>query len=158
MEPEHPRVCGENLAVTSPPGFRDGTSPRMRGKRPRILNKHFRNRNIPAYAGKTPVKVIGAGRGSEHPRVCGENSDSSPATNQPCGTSPRMRGKQTILRLVLRTVRNIPAYAGKTTPDSKLGGYVSEHPRVCGENQSRCLKLLGPCGTSPRMRGKLVRR
>ena len=50
---EHPRVCGENSDIASVKHLQEGTSPRMRGKRPEISpNRHSRG-NIPAYAGKT---------------------------------------------------------------------------------------------------------
>ena len=50
---EHPRVCGENSAAAARSGDPGGTSPRMRGK---LLGGNYelaRERNIPAYAGKT---------------------------------------------------------------------------------------------------------
>ena len=54
-----------------------------------------------------------------------------------------------------RTLRNIPAYAGKTLqlqPDQVI---LEEHPRVCGENCFIIIAIIFACGTSPRMRGKL---
>ena len=51
---EHPRVCGENPGKDTITWTMEGTSPRMRGKRRlRRRRRHF-ERNIPAYAGKTP--------------------------------------------------------------------------------------------------------
>ena len=49
----HPRVCGENLVlrVHAAPGR--GSSPRVRGKRPRVLRGSHTLRLIPARAGKT---------------------------------------------------------------------------------------------------------
>ena len=91
---EHPRVCGENGCFTTTGDEQHGTSPRMRGKRVEFDLDHLTRRNIPAYAGKTPVKVAAACLQAEHPRVCGENR----ALYDP--------------KAVAR--RNIPAYAGKT--------------------------------------------
>ena len=53
-------------------------------------------------------------------------------------------------------LRNIPAYAGKTTGNIRNAYLGGEHPRVCGENNAglRMAELLA--GTSPRMRGKLA--
>ena len=50
---EHPRVCGENTGGALDYLHGLGTSPRMRGKPPLTLCLGTRNRNIPAYAGKT---------------------------------------------------------------------------------------------------------
>ena len=45
-----------------------------------------------------------------------------------------MRGK--LIPEIARTVatRNIPAYAGKTSPIRAHAEHIAEHPRVCGEN------------------------
>ena len=111
---EHPRVCGENAGEPCWNAASAGTSPRMRGKHPHRNPLGLRQRNIPAYAGKTenPQQCyLGA---QEHPRVCGENGLDYNPTSQIPGTSPRMRGKRLNKQAVTQIVRNIPAYAGKT--------------------------------------------
>ena len=65
-----------------------------------------------------------------------------------------MRGKPQGLRGSLRLLRNIPAYAGKTTSSRLLSSSCQEHPRVCGENISISVPEASWPGTSPRMRGK----
>ena len=86
-----------------------------------------------------------------------------------------MRGKRLHGLECPAGVRNIPAYAGKTTNRSSVGGGVrrnipayagktdrkrnrvqaaGEHPRVCGENRPLRGCWGGGEGTSPRMRGK----
>ena len=50
---EHPRVCGENLALELFQVLDGGTSPRMRGKPVLCSVGAVSTRNIPAYAGKT---------------------------------------------------------------------------------------------------------
>ena len=172
---EHPRVCGENVSPTPLAQFEWGTSPRMRGKRLRPALFAIENGNIPAYAGKTepvrlrnqvdsehprvcgetrPCSIMGS-NWSEHPRVCGENLHAGDKRQVRGGTSPRMRGKPELTRRMTRTLRNIPAYAGKTLqlqPDQVI---LEEHPRVCGENCFIIIAIIFACGTSPRMRGKL---
>ena len=110
-----------------------GTSPRMRGKPFVTVDGVPRNRNIPAYAGKT-------GTPTHTKRLLH-------------GTSPRMRGKQ--IRVVADSVDcgNIPAYAGKTDCPPKPVIERLEHPRVCGENHRTSFRYHA-IGTSPRMRGK----
>ena len=73
-------------------------------------------RNIPAYAGKTVKRGRGPKGPWEHPRVCGENDYIRHKTHLGAGTSPRMRGKLEVKVENSQDDRNIPAYAGKTTP------------------------------------------
>ena len=58
-EEEHPRVCGENSPGQWIKKTMSGTSPRMRGKRIESEKRFSRDRNIPAYAGKTKKQVDG---------------------------------------------------------------------------------------------------
>ena len=50
------------------------------------------------------------------------------------GSSPRMRGKQRILRARVVSVGLIPAHAGKTKKRYALAVDHRAHPRACGEN------------------------
>ena len=131
---EHPRVCGENRYRHVEPCFTLGTSPRMRGKRRSYLRGLPLRRNIPAYAGKTFLVATGLSMVAEHPRVCGENKYPRPPFQSLLGTSPRMRGKPVLKDQGGNGLRNIPAYAGKTTWEAKSKPEAEEHPRVCGEN------------------------
>ena len=92
-----------------------GTSPRMRGKHPLPGVPGGSKRNIPAYAGKTAGVDEVAEGSAEHPRVCGENAGVVGGGTRKKGTSPRMRGKRRYVAAQQLLVRNIPAYAGKTS-------------------------------------------
>ena len=131
---EHPRVCGENLIIESHKLSPSGTSPRMRGKP--LLDD---------YSRVTPV---------EHPRVCGENFIQAFLKSDISGPSPRQRGKRKPQRISSSVDRNIPAYAGKTSPKPAANSPDTEHPRVCGENFIAKISFISLAGTSPRMRGK----
>ena len=128
----------------------------MRGKLGVRDDDLWRRRNIPAYAGKTQRRRCDRLCPSEHPRVCGENSNSPASMVISIGTSPRMRGKQGESQILTHFLRNIPAYAGKTPPPPNPRRCWSEHPRVCGENLGGLGDLVRGGGTSPRMRGKQV--
>ena len=173
---EHPRACGENVAVNFRSPASTGTSPRMRGKLVELTMPPLVFRNIPAHVGKTLLLGQETARAAEHPRVCGENDTGfplPPPSEHPrvCGendsfddsgadtggTSPRMRGKRTTT-LVRRVTRgNIPAHAGKTGFAAESDGVWAEHPRACGENGWGFRGHRISRGTSPRMRGKLPR-
>ena len=69
----HPRACGENRLDSDARGYRQGSSPRMRGKprlhRPTLICARL----IPAHAGKTHGRIEGVDVDGAHPRACGEN-------------------------------------------------------------------------------------
>ena len=132
--PAHPRVCGENVRPRRWPRIRVGSSPRVRGKPRRARARLVRSGLIPACAGKTASRARRALDSPAHPRVCGENLETSESADETTGSSPRMRGKHR--RRNRRTVWHglIPAYAGKTRTRRTVTGGPGAHPRVCGEN------------------------
>ena len=69
---------------------------------------------IPAYAGNTGVIDLTGQRFEDHPRVCGEHSHELEHVVALQGSSPRMRGTQTIEPVHERVRGIIPAYAGNT--------------------------------------------
>ena len=136
----HPRVGGENMTAQSPPSWKPGSSPRGRGKRPRDQPDNRTGGLIPAWAGKTGLAetraAIGGGSsprgrgkpkpaerkiesGLAHPRVGGENRDRSDTTRPGPGSSPRGRGKLAPRASDRPPRRLIPAWAGKTQPESR---------------------------------------
>ena len=86
--------------------------------------------------------------------MCGENRDIRCTRRTTNGSSPRVRGKRLRIYRCLRSNGLIPACAGKTECSDPGGWRVRAHPRVCGENRHRNLRLLLPEGSSPRVRGK----
>ena len=92
-----------------------GSSPRVRGKR---YVRPFALQNIgliPACAGKTAGASGSREAGPAHPRVCGENLLARRTAAQSSGSSPRVRGKPTVLDRPLEEIGLIPACAGKTS-------------------------------------------
>ena len=111
---KHPRIRGETRAGGFLSTRRTETSPHTRGKLARFIAHACPLRNIPAYAGKTYVFGFVNVRAEKHPRIRGENTHrASPAVMTP-ETSPHTRGKPYFDKLLERSDRNIPAYAGKT--------------------------------------------
>ena len=70
---DHPRVCGEHLAVSRVHCERGGSSPRMRGAPSTLAFTPLPFRIIPAYAGSTRSTRGQLPRFGDHPRVCGEH-------------------------------------------------------------------------------------
>jgi len=86
--------------------------------------------------------------------VRGENAESEIVVLACIGTSPRARGKQINVGLVVNPVGNIPACAGKTAFLTTGVQWGQEHPRVRGENEVKTHGTYDSKGTSPRARGK----
>ena len=134
-----------------------GSSPRMRGTPQPATERGCSHRIIPAYAGNTPPCRPGRPESPDHPRVCGEHLTLPPPASLYCGSSPRMRGTRDGEGGRLAAVRIIPAYAGNTHQSHGNGGMSPDHPRVCGEHLSIHIVYNVIIGSSPRMRGTLVR-
>ena len=130
----------------------------MRGK---LLEGHERLhhvRIIPAHAGQTRRWHSDADSQSDHPRACGANSQSIVSLSRPLGSSPRMRGKPNPGCHDARGFRIIPAHAGQTSSPDLNWASTTDHPRACGANFRRSPIARSTAGSSPRMRGKRVRR
>ena len=153
---DHPRVCGEKAAAAAPAHNQSGSPPRMRGKEG-VPSGHTLSFGItPAYAGKRSQRRAGIKRQRDHPRVCGEKTQSRPAFDNISGSPPRMRGKGDVVRRFEIAAGITPAYAGKRAAPSGSSMASWDHPRVCGEKRTT-ESLLSNCGGSPpRMRGKAV--
>ena len=114
-----------------------GSSPRMRGTLVAVLFSFVQLGIIPAYAGNT--SHILRWRGAI------------------MGSSPRMRGTRLKGSYHMPTFGIIPAYAGNTCPKLAASMLHRDHPRVCGEHTASTQVLRRSLGSSPRMRGTLLR-
>ena len=110
---DHPRSCGEKASHHRILRFPLGSSPLMRGKEAGRQEEEKAVRIIPAHAGKrtrSAERILCMG---DHPRSCGEKgSNSSPGLSLP-GSSPLMRGKDTLYFFCKSPDGIIPAHAGK---------------------------------------------
>ncbi len=156
--PDHPRACGANWNNLVHGNYRNGSSPRMRGK---LIERRERDhilRIIPAHAGQTAGTPARGRARPDHPRACGANSRFFCSCAAACGSSPRMRGKHGPSCRVRQGNRIIPAHAGQTASNSPTSNCATDHPRACGANQNQRVRSLVCSGSSPRMRGKRARR
>ena len=93
----------------------------------------------------------------KHPRIRGENSAGSFLVKKAMETSPHTRGEPYFDKLLERSDRNIPAYAGRTKDRSRNLRRREKHPRIRGENPSSFDQLNDKLETSPHTRGELGR-
>ena len=117
----HPRVCGENSAHGDGWGGGGGSSPRVRGKRRGIRAQQTFQGLIPACAGKTVCDKKIRSRDGAHPRVCGENGLFIGFWGCFGGSSPRVRGKLSVSTAPNVHSGLIPACAGKTCHNPRIG-------------------------------------
>ena len=126
----------------------------MRGKAGPNSAYNMASGITPAYAGKSLRKTPPPARQRDHPRVCGEKSQSTSASRRALGSPPRMRGK-VCMATGLRVSDGItPAYAGKRPGHIPHREREQDHPRVCGEKIQHPKYTTDKGGSPPRMRGK----
>ena len=154
----HPRVGGENRTLRPILIAATGSSPRGRGKPPDEIGRGVVHGLIPAWAGKTRRSRAPPSTRRAHPRVGGENPTPRSPEAGDRGSSPRGRGKRFATFRTPEVSGLIPAWAGKTRPGDRAVRQPRAHPRVGGENSVIVYSVPGSIGSSPRGRGKQLRR
>ncbi len=130
----------------------------MRGKLGGGEERRAWPRIIPAHAGQTHAACRSSVGSPDHPRACGANCANESALSAVVGSSPRMRGKPMIQRVHVDFPRIIPAHAGQTAMILETYALRSDHPRACGANGVWGTFNIRGHGSSPRMRGKPIRK
>ena len=151
---DHPRRCGENRSGTVRTKTTRGSPPQVRGKPCCAFVTASRSRITPAGAGKTRYSCRMCSRSRDHPRRCGENKETMTEDAENAGSPPQVRGKLQLNAQYRLGRRITPAGAGKTAnvAASALGTW--DHPRRCGENNTRRSPCNRQMGSPPQVRGK----
>ncbi len=150
---DHPRACGEHARELRANRLARGSSPRLRGTRRSGARSRRPRRIIPAPAGNTASYAARSTLLADHPRACGEHPGAVASAIRSTGSSPRLRGTREEGEIVDVPGRIIPAPAGNTAADCRVGGWYPDHPRACGEHGLGPLTNHPPFGSSPRLRG-----
>ena len=152
---DHPRRCGENRLFFDFAQIHKGSPPQVRGKLHPRFPDICKGRITPAGAGKTLSDVDRDGNKKDHPRRCGENTESMEEIAVSLGSPPQVRGKRILNNACGMDDRITPAGAGKTKHFVFLLGVWEDHPRRCGENGvARAFQPVRK-GSPPQVRGKL---
>ena len=152
---DHPRVCGEKDLCISTSHLLKGSPPRVRGKEVRRAKHNGFGGITPACAGKRFSLSRRTAPDRDHPRVCGEKIIIVLTVRCILGSPPRVRGKVVMYRLVLHGFGITPACAGKSPFEAYSSRPFWDHPRVCGEKETRFLTTRFGAGSPPRVRGKV---
>ncbi len=112
---EHPRIGGEDAGSSGASSAPGGTPPHRRGGLAEDRLVVVADRNTPASAGRTPPARMSTERGSEHPRIGGEDLGRAASPWTKGGTSPHRRGGRLEDMLHGDLLRNTPASAGRTS-------------------------------------------
>ena len=153
---DHPRTCGEKVALAPSWVPFVGSPPHMRGKA-RVDGRRLHSRGItPAHAGKSAALLWLFLSLGDHPRTCGEKLPASPGAPLPAGSPPHMRGKAPVTSSMAAERGITPAHAGKRYAVRSAFVLPWDHPRTCGEKASIRGSVFPLAGSPPHMRGKVL--
>ena len=151
---DHPRLCGEKLSIHTLEKKRSGSPPPMRGKAVCYGFGDDAERITPAYAGKSEFPPAFTNVSRDHPRLCGEKLARPDRDTQKEGSPPPMRGKVQETADFTHVYRITPAYAGKRVIRSGFHKLFQDHPRLCGEKDTRITGGMKDEGITPAYAGK----
>ena len=151
---DHPRMCGEKLALALLLLSSTGSPPHVRGKVCLFLEPAVDVGITPACAGKSTLERAIAHNARDHPRMCGEKFHILQALLCAPGSPPHVRGKGPAMSPGHITCGITPACAGKSSPHRVSGGGCRDHPRMCGEKLSIWARGSVRIGSPPHVRGK----
>ncbi len=153
---DHPRACGEHELTLFDNGVALGSSPRLRGTQALQERITLTRGIIPALAGNTRRRCRTGHRAWDHPRACGEHLASLDQQRFDRGSSPRLRGTQTLERVCASGRGIIPALAGNTDGLTLAGIAVpGSSPRLRG-TLLRSGPATPPCGIIPALAGNTL--
>ena len=152
---DHPRVCGDYLAVRAAVNKHPGSPPRVRGLLRLLRPRHHRQRITPACAGTTTRHNLPKVATWDHPRVCGDYDAHAATISGHAGSPPRVRGLRSACSCAHRPHRITPACAGTTSRRAACVSLSWDHPRVCGDYAAVKGKIDNLVGSPPRVRGLL---
>ena len=132
---DHPRMCGEHKRSPLCAAMRMGSSPHVRGARPKLLVTSTGDGIIPACAGGTSRPPCWTPYRRDHPRMCGEHCS--------------------VLELMVALAGIIPACAGSTHLQFYNRLPPRDHPRMSGEHLAESSPSPTNQGSSPHVRGAL---
>ena len=151
----HPRSCGDRVNLTHKSETKGGSSPLVRGSALTPELDTGGQRFIPARAGIGHSKRALAVQMSVHPRSCGDRAAYVVGYSYPDGSSPLVRGSDSLSPQRCSVGRFIPARAGIGSSPGDAGLPLAVHPRSCGDRVIVISKQSIRRGSSPLVRGSV---
>ena len=149
----YPRVGGGTMKRALRSFGPQGLSPRGRGNLHVLVNLHFSQGSIPAWAGEPIDRMRSASMATVYPRVGGGTLESPFVDSPSAGLSPRGRGNQRSGCRAGSNEGSIPAWAGEPFTNVETGSAIAVYPRVGGGTAFLSLLSTFLDGLSPRGRG-----
>ena len=135
--PDHPRMCGEKLALYNELNNHQGSPPHVRGKVECVIDTVGMRGITPACAGKSRLFFCSRLNPEDHPRMCGEKRDIRLPGSLGRGSPPHVRGKVDGCAQLWPFDRITPACAGKRLKRSRSTvppvAIVPLFPSVCNK-------------------------
>ena len=113
---DHPRVCGNHIAISYLVKSNLGSPPRVREPPNICIPTKIIRRITPACAGTTAESSASSTSARDHPRVCGNHAQKMDVPAVGWGSPPRVREPPTFERCSVSFTRITPACAGTTSP------------------------------------------
>ena len=151
--PDHPRSRGVYSSHQGGASSPAGSSPLARGLLCSLLGLSLWRRIIPARAGFTPGRDLGALTNPDHPRSRGVYELPGGRPERRGGSSPLARGLHLRVLRAGGLGRIIPARAGFTSARSTRGDQRADHPRSRGVYTCPATPTSSSKGSSPLARG-----
>ena len=139
---DHPRVCGEQHGLCIWSHAIQGSPPRVWGTAHPGWQSPAWGRITPACAGNRFQDIVPLLVFWDHPRVCGEQLACFCFCLTHKGSPPRVRGTAPAPGLPGALIRITPACAGNRNWQGDKTEIPWDHPRVCGEQISLCIKAV----------------
>ena len=146
-------MCGEHRIEQQRREHDRGSSPHVRGTRPRGASGRDEDGIIPACAGNTLIGCCPSSCMGDHPRMCGEHNIRPDGFSRPPGSSPHVRGTPRVVGSRDGFPGIIPTCAGNTSRRTLSTTARWDHPRMCGEHSSVGVSMYTLSGSSPHVRG-----
>ena len=130
-----------------------GSPPRVRGTENSVSLMARADRITPACAGNRQQDATVCTPTEDHPRVCGEQRIFAGHHAFTVGSPPRVRGTAGEGANFFHAFRITPACAGNRYKNFCYKSMNTDHPRVCGEQESVDISPSWIMGSPPRVRG-----
>jgi len=151
---DHPRMRGEDVDPITVGFMQWGSPPHARGRHPAAGDANGDGRITPACAGKTGSRPCRCAPRTDHPRMRGEDTNTTKKLEKRFGSPPHARGRRAPPRLDFTAARITPACAGKTWSPASSAPPRRDHPRMRGEDPVRSGSHLAGPGSPPHARGR----